>query len=460
MSRYVLFTCVGSTDPVRDNYDGPMLHIIRHYRPYAVYIFFSGEMGRREEKDRRFTRAVDLLSRELSWPIDKHLIFSGIQNPHDFDAFIGVFSKHLEEISKDHPEATILLNVSSGTPQMMSMLCLETVVSSKRLVPVQVITPAARANLSKMGGPDYDVEWEFGNNLDNEPDAPNRCVQPDIQSFKRALARGQVTALLENYNYEGAALILGGYGLGTDSTVMGLLRFAIALKNLDSDAKGSQFQEARALTGYPQMDWECLEICEYCNVVKLLQRTGQLADFLLRLNPLVTELQTKFLKYCLGFAVEAIIEERHCAGRKNTAGKFTERLVRRDKIRALNPELLAYLDECHNGEYRDGSHVNIRMQNCLINFFLRKNPDSQTRSFAGFLDTMEILNRDRNLAAHNLYGVLEEDIKQRSGLTGGQIVDKLENLIKFIFKGRCKPEIFTIFDTVNNVINGELERFL
>ncbi|WP_027366213.1 type III-A CRISPR-associated CARF protein Csm6 [Desulfotruncus alcoholivorax] len=460
MSSYVLFSCVGSTDPVRDNYDGPMLHIIRHYRPHTVYIFLTREMGMREDQDKRFSRAVELLCEQLAHPIEINLIFSHIDNPHDFDVFIGVFSESLKKIAQTFPEDEILLNVSSGTPQMMAMLCLETVVSSKPLIPVQVTTPAAKANQSKMGGGEYHVEWEFRNNLDNEPDAPNRCVRPNILSFKRTLAQGQVQALIKKYNYEEAAQILRGYGTKENSLVMKLLKFSVYKKNLDSASNSPDFSEIKDLVGYPKMDKECMELCEYYNVVKLLQKTGHLTDFILRLNPLVTELQSKFLKNCLGFMIDVIIEERYRPERNRGSKKIIEKLVRRHKIKAYDPKLLEYIDDYFESEYRDNSHNNIRLQNCLISYFLRRNTDKQLQSFGDFLQAMESLNQHRNLAAHNLYGVQEEDIKQKVDMSSSKIVDKLEGLIKVIFKGRCKHEIFGIFEDINTIIFDELERCL
>ena len=34
---------MGTSDPVRGYHDGPMLHIIRHYRPEVICVFLSGE---------------------------------------------------------------------------------------------------------------------------------------------------------------------------------------------------------------------------------------------------------------------------------------------------------------------------------------------------------------------------------------------------------------------------------
>ena len=50
----VLFTCAGTTDPVRGGHDGGVLHIMRHYRPQRIYLFLSAEMNRFERQDHRF----------------------------------------------------------------------------------------------------------------------------------------------------------------------------------------------------------------------------------------------------------------------------------------------------------------------------------------------------------------------------------------------------------------------
>ena len=56
-NQYVLLTCVGASDPVRGCHDGGMLHIMRHYRPYAVYLYISPEMKAEEERDNRYEKA-------------------------------------------------------------------------------------------------------------------------------------------------------------------------------------------------------------------------------------------------------------------------------------------------------------------------------------------------------------------------------------------------------------------
>ncbi|WP_196611202.1 hypothetical protein [Pectinatus brassicae] len=49
MEECVLFSPVGSTDPIRGDFDGPMLHIVRYYKPKKVY-FFNSRMAKRDRR--------------------------------------------------------------------------------------------------------------------------------------------------------------------------------------------------------------------------------------------------------------------------------------------------------------------------------------------------------------------------------------------------------------------------
>lgn len=46
----ILYTPAGDTDPIRDCYDGAMLHIIRTYRPKYVRIFLSANVCKRKKQ--------------------------------------------------------------------------------------------------------------------------------------------------------------------------------------------------------------------------------------------------------------------------------------------------------------------------------------------------------------------------------------------------------------------------
>ena len=50
----ILFTCAGTSDPVRGNRDGGILHIMRYYHPKRVYLFLSQQIADLEATDHRF----------------------------------------------------------------------------------------------------------------------------------------------------------------------------------------------------------------------------------------------------------------------------------------------------------------------------------------------------------------------------------------------------------------------
>ena len=54
--KQVLFSCLGTTDPVRKEHDGPMLHILRHYRPESVWLFLTPEIKELAKTDGRFEK--------------------------------------------------------------------------------------------------------------------------------------------------------------------------------------------------------------------------------------------------------------------------------------------------------------------------------------------------------------------------------------------------------------------
>ena len=49
----VLFSCLGTSDPVRGYRDGPLLHILRHYRPEKAVILLSDEARELDRKGGR-----------------------------------------------------------------------------------------------------------------------------------------------------------------------------------------------------------------------------------------------------------------------------------------------------------------------------------------------------------------------------------------------------------------------
>jgi len=446
LDKHVLFTCVGNTDPIRDNFDGPVLHIIRYYKPHKVYMFFSDEMGRREKKDNRYSRSIELLAEHLGIKVKIEKIFSEIKDPHNFDAYINVFSYLIKDIRSSYPDDTILLNISSGTPQMIATLCLETIIAEGKILPVQVETPAKQANRSRPVGEDYDIELEFQNNLDNEPESENRCLEPDIMSFKKTLLDTQIKALIDNYNYQGAKTLLRNFYPLPNELVMKLVDHCIYRFELKTDLSSKIISEIDNIDLFPVKDTECRKICEYLNILNIYQKTGDLAGFFLRLNPFIERMQTLFLETFCDFKISKVIER----------ARNNELWVNVDKVREINMELAEKLrQKCYINPIHNAARLNIRLQNIILEHIMESN-DSLRKGLMqwfNFFILMEKLNQEfRNPLAHEIWGITEKEVEAAGNITCEGIIKRLKELILILFKNKCKAGIFKIYEVINEKI--------
>lgn len=121
--KKVLFSPVGSTDPISGEYDGALLHIIRKYRPRKVYLYLLKEICEFEDKDSRYSYCLDRLREHLGYDFETEWIRrENLTEVQLFDYFFTEFRDILMRICDENGDAKILLNVSSGTPAIKSAL--------------------------------------------------------------------------------------------------------------------------------------------------------------------------------------------------------------------------------------------------------------------------------------------------------------------------------------------------
>ncbi len=148
MSKVVLFSPVGGTDPISENnyYDGSLLHICRWHKPDEVYIYLSQEILNNENKDHRMVRALKLLQEKIQHSFEIHVIERpDLDNPQDFNYFFKDFRDELLNISKSLNKGDkLLLNVASGTPAMKGALNALSVFGEVKSRCIQVTNPARK----------------------------------------------------------------------------------------------------------------------------------------------------------------------------------------------------------------------------------------------------------------------------------------------------------------------------
>ncbi|GHV27435.1 hypothetical protein FACS1894167_02430 [Synergistales bacterium] len=321
---YVLLSPVGDTDPIRNGYDGPLLHIARQYKPEAVFMFLTAEMTRREEKRGCYSKAIRHILPDCVIDITR----SDIENAHDFDAFQPHFDRLISRIVSDYPGAEILVNITSATPQIQSALALEVVTNAARLKAVQVSTPAKKSNADTPhfnAGTD-DIDEAMENNLDSLPEAENRCAEPNILSFRKVMLKRQIAALIGSYDYSGAFGLLKG----EDRALFGdrtreLIKHAYYRSRPDSENAEKSAKKLDMLDKlYPVKKKEIKKVLEYYLITDLKSRRQEYTDYWLRVMNMAD--------YIIGSAKER---------------PYYEAL---ETLRAVDPELADMFDKVYGTE--------------------------------------------------------------------------------------------------------------
>ena len=149
-----MFSPVSDRDPCsadrtfRNVYrDGALLHIVRHYRPHKVYLFLTKRFQNFEAKDQRYTKMLKHVMPEVE--IQFLYCPEEIQNVALFDQFDTPFAEYLQTIHQENPEDQLLVNVSSGTPQMQASLYLMVATLTFPVKAIQVLSPSKESNVGR-----------------------------------------------------------------------------------------------------------------------------------------------------------------------------------------------------------------------------------------------------------------------------------------------------------------------
>lgn len=201
----VLFSPIGNSDPWRNDRDGAMLHIVRHYNLGKVVLYFTrtiweGNENRKGHKTYEWEKIIQTVSPNT----EVEIIIENVDNAQDYDVFKEKFHKYLKIIEDSYEDCEIILNVTSGTPQMESTLCLEYIVYPENKKCVQVSTPTkdSNAGIEYSNPKDKVGEFEIVNEVEKKSE--KRCKEINILSFREAMIRSQILGLIDNYDYEGA----------------------------------------------------------------------------------------------------------------------------------------------------------------------------------------------------------------------------------------------------------------
>ena len=197
----ILISAVGDTDPIRNFHDGPLLHIVRVYRPEKIVLVHSERSLTKHDKLVKALKSIKDYSPEI--------IQDGSVLP---DAQVAIFDKMYDTVSsivkKYISDDEIILNISSATPQIISAMFAVNRISDFNVTAVQVKTPQHKSNEGLRHDNQEDINTLIETNLDNQSDYENRTLADTGMKFSQDLTKRNLKALIDNYDYQGALELL------------------------------------------------------------------------------------------------------------------------------------------------------------------------------------------------------------------------------------------------------------
>ena len=111
----LLFTCMGTSDPVRGYHDGPMLHIIRHYRPEVICVFLSGEAAALDGCGARLDTVLSHIQNNWGgYAPELRVVRTQIDDPSDMDAVGAPITEAVAALTAEFPDRAVPVTVSLG----------------------------------------------------------------------------------------------------------------------------------------------------------------------------------------------------------------------------------------------------------------------------------------------------------------------------------------------------------
>lgn len=411
MSKKVLFSPVGGTDPMKYFKDGSLLHICRVYKPDAVYLYMSKEICEHHYEDNRYVIALKRLGEFLEHPFEIHTIERPeLTEVQLYDFFYREFMREIAEIEKEMvPEDVLILNMASGTPAMKSALTVIATLTEYRYLPVQVMTPQKKMNAEYEERESYDVETCWQLNEDNEVGFENRCREVQCMHLMRLLKIEAIKKHLSAYDYSAALSVAKEIRTEISTSAYELLEIAyhrsrLAKKEVATISKG-QYDI------YPVKEGNKVVLFEYALILMLKAKRREYADFIRAITPLVMDI----LELILRNRCQIEIRDFYCV-KEGKACTW-------DETKLAGSEVEKVLNTAFNSGFRYGVVYSEHLKYLILYFC--KDTVLATR----VEELVAIEKQVRNVAAHEIVSVTEQWILKRTGKNIGEIVTLLKYLM-------------------------------
>ena len=419
----ILISAVGTTDPISYNRDAALLHIARTYRPEKVVLVYSEEMLIKKDLIEKAIFSIEDYHPDVT--IESTILKN--DEVYLFDKMYEVMGQIVEKYSgTDHQ---LILNLSSGTPQIISALFALNRIKDYNTQAIQVATPNKSANRKYVPLSSEGEQKLFNENEDNQKDYEDRTIKDEAEKFNQSLIKRHLRNLIASYDY------LAAEELVTKKEYNNLLskkKLSFLRATLNDFVKVFKTQAIlKDIQDYPLTDVE-KKALNYFLMIEVLKERGQVADVLIKSKSYV----------------EFIIEEK--------IKKDYPDLIKYDgALPKLNEEykdfedILDFIDlEFKKAKGIKDEKERIYSPQSTLNLLSYENILSYYQVSPELLKSIKLinsLNGERNKVAH---GLSEIDSKLVNSKKLQQTIDTLRFILQDTFE--IDDNYFSCYQTLNN----------
>lgn len=364
-----LISCVGDTDPIRENHDGPLLHIARVMKPDKILMIHS---ERSIKKHDNMVTALNSISGytpriEVSERIIKDT------EVYIFDKVFNILEELLHKYEQTEDE--IFLNLSSATPQVKSAMFTLNRLAGLNVRAFQVTTPKRGSNEGESHSNDEPIELLIARNLDNTPNFENRVIEDSGRKLLLALKKKTYRDLLINYGYEAL------YGLISKDTELKKSNRGKLKINLEGVVQSVKTQKLLPDVANLSIADEQKKLLNAWLLLNLQAKRGMVGEYLIR------------LKNIAEYSAELYLQKNY----PNTI-RFED-----GKPYLVEPEgeLADYLNKCLEADGRhvanfEYAYLNLNYYKDIVRYYDENDPLGEV------LEKIKGMSKQRNKFAHGL----------------------------------------------------------
>ena len=458
-NNLVFISPIGNTDPIRNLYDGPMIHIARKYMPNKIYLLLTNEMYKKHLQDDRYILSLKQLYSQREKDTTKSDVFCqnfeyeiiklNIDDASDFEAFSN-FTEILEKIIKSNDGATFIANVSSGSPQMISSLALSIVVNNFQIRTIQVKSPNKKSNKNIPHTDEYNLNNSFDN---DETFYQDRCVEVNLFNFRRSTCYHQLRAFIAEYDYSRAIKTIKKENFELNKDLLNLLAIGEKYTSFETDKLKQDCKKYDLI--FNNFDSERTKIINAYNLLKVKRQLKRYSDLVVSFTPLFFLICKRVIMRVFDLS-KITYKNRYNDSYFLNLEEFNDYGV--NKIEEFNKIVLDKSNYVIDSKFLITIYKNLDDLKLYCPSLCKECKDLKIYNILQKLRNNVEINI-RNKAAHDTVYITEEDFSNEN-VSPDEILLELRELINYAFENGVKQEEYNFLEDLNKKIKNELKKWL